>query len=140
MWGGSGRRLAVVSVSSPEFCRLVGVTYRVADYWARVGVLRPSVAEAAGSGSQRRYSMQDVRIGRVLAELGRHGCGTVVLSQVVDRLERLAEPWAGYLVVSSSGEVMWAPTPTVALEAEGLTAAWVVSLAAANVQQERLVS
>ena len=44
---------------SPQVCRMVGVTYRQIDYWARVGVVEPS-RPARGSGSQRLYSKHDV--------------------------------------------------------------------------------
>jgi len=39
---------------------LVEITYRQLDYWARTGLITPSVQEAAGSGSQRLYSYTDV--------------------------------------------------------------------------------
>ena len=35
---------------------VVGITYRQLDYWARTGLLVPSLARAAGSGSRRQYS------------------------------------------------------------------------------------
>jgi DNA-binding transcriptional MerR regulator len=38
----------------------VGITYRQLDYWARTGLLHPSITEATGSGSQRRYSYTDL--------------------------------------------------------------------------------
>jgi DNA-binding transcriptional MerR regulator len=38
----------------------VGITYRQLDYWARTNLLRPSIADAKGSGSQRRYSYTDL--------------------------------------------------------------------------------
>ena len=44
----------------PQVCSLVGITYRQLDYWARTGLLRPSVVDAKGSGTQRRYSYGDV--------------------------------------------------------------------------------
>ena len=44
----------------PQVCALVGITYRQLDYWARTGLLRPSIADARGSGTQRRYSYPDV--------------------------------------------------------------------------------
>ena len=34
----------------PQVCKLVGITYRQLDYWARTGLLRPSIADANGSG------------------------------------------------------------------------------------------
>jgi DNA-binding transcriptional MerR regulator len=45
---------------APQVCRLVGITYRQLDYWARTDLLRPSMAEAQGSGSQRQYSFSDI--------------------------------------------------------------------------------
>jgi DNA-binding transcriptional MerR regulator len=41
-------------------CSIVGITYRQLDYWARTDLLRPSITEAKGSGSQRRYSYSDL--------------------------------------------------------------------------------
>jgi DNA-binding transcriptional MerR regulator len=44
----------------PQVCSLVGITYRQLDYWARTDLLRPSISEARGSGSRRRYSYRDL--------------------------------------------------------------------------------
>ena len=44
----------------PQVCAVVGITYRQLDYWARTDLLRPSISEAHGSGSQRRYSYRDL--------------------------------------------------------------------------------
>ncbi len=41
-------------------CAIVGITYRQLDYWARTDLLRPSITEARGSGTQRRYSYRDL--------------------------------------------------------------------------------
>ena len=46
--------------SGPQVCELVGITYRQLDYWARTGLLVPTIAVAKGSGSKRRYSYHDV--------------------------------------------------------------------------------
>ena len=40
----------------PQVCSVIGITYRQLDYWARTNLLRPSIADAKGSGSQRLYS------------------------------------------------------------------------------------
>ena len=50
MWGYTGKRAA----------EIVGITYRQLDYWARTDLIRPSVADASGSGSRRSYSYQDL--------------------------------------------------------------------------------
>ena len=44
----------------PQVCSIVGITYRQLDYWARTGLLHPSINEAKGSGSQRVYSYTDL--------------------------------------------------------------------------------
>jgi DNA-binding transcriptional MerR regulator len=44
----------------PQVCAIVGITYRQLDYWARTNLVRPSVNDAAGSGTQRRYSYRDL--------------------------------------------------------------------------------
>ena len=44
----------------PQVCGLVGISYRQLDYWARTGLLQPSVSAAKGSGSRRVYSYADV--------------------------------------------------------------------------------
>ena len=53
----------------PQVCSLVGITYRQLDYWARTGLLRPSISEARGSGTQRRYSYQDLLELKVIKRL-----------------------------------------------------------------------
>ncbi|HEX2090354.1 MAG TPA: MerR family transcriptional regulator [Actinomycetota bacterium] len=44
----------------PEVCKLVGISYRQLDYWARTGLVTPSVRAAGGSGTQRLYSFRDL--------------------------------------------------------------------------------
>ena len=39
---------------------MTGATYRQLDYWARTGVVTPSISAAAGYGSRRRWSDRDV--------------------------------------------------------------------------------
>ena len=44
----------------PQVCTVVGITYRQLDYWARTDLLRPSISEAKGSGTRRRYAYRDL--------------------------------------------------------------------------------
>jgi DNA-binding transcriptional MerR regulator len=46
--------------SGKKAAEIVGITYRQLDYWARTDLVRPSVADASGSGSRRRYSYRDL--------------------------------------------------------------------------------
>ena len=55
--------------SGTQTAKIVGITYRQLDYWARTDLLRPSLAEATGSGSRRRYSYRDLLELRVIKTL-----------------------------------------------------------------------
>lgn len=52
--------------SSTDAMRAVGISYRQIDYWARTGVVVPSVANPRGSGTARRYSPRDLDALRVV--------------------------------------------------------------------------
>ena len=53
----------------PQVCDIVGITYRQLDYWARTDLLRPSISEARGSGTQRIYSYRDLLELKVIKRL-----------------------------------------------------------------------
>ncbi|MBA3289161.1 MAG: MerR family transcriptional regulator, partial [Acidimicrobiia bacterium] len=55
--------------SGTRAAKIVGITYRQLDYWARTDLLRPSLTEASGSGSRRRYSYRDLLELRVIKTL-----------------------------------------------------------------------
>ena len=57
--GFTGRRTA----------EIVGISYRQLDYWARTDLIRPSLADAAGSGSRRSYSYRDLLELKVIKSL-----------------------------------------------------------------------
>ncbi len=46
--------------SGHRTAEIVGITYRQLDYWARTNLVRPTLADAKGSGSRRRYSYRDL--------------------------------------------------------------------------------
>lgn len=53
----------------PIACRAVSITYRQLDYWARTGLVEPSVRPATGSGTQRLYSFRDLLMLKVVKRL-----------------------------------------------------------------------
>ena len=53
----------------PTACNAAGITYRQLDYWARTGLIEPTVRGAKGSGSQRLYSFQDILLLKVVKRL-----------------------------------------------------------------------
>src|SRR5882757_10764134 len=50
-------------------CQIAGITYRQLDYWARTGLVAPSIRTAHGSGSQRLYSFKDILVLKVVKRL-----------------------------------------------------------------------
>ena len=50
-------------------CSAAGITYRQLDYWARTGLLEPSIRNAAGSGSARLYGFQDILVLKIIKRL-----------------------------------------------------------------------
>ena len=49
-----------IGYSGTQTAKVVGISYRQLDYWARTDLIRPSLTDAAGSGSRRRYSYSDL--------------------------------------------------------------------------------
>ena len=58
-----------VGYSGTQTAKIVGITYRQLDYWARTDLIRPSMMEARGSGSRRQYSYRDLLELRVIKTL-----------------------------------------------------------------------
>jgi DNA-binding transcriptional MerR regulator len=58
-----------VGFRGPTACNAAGITYRQLDYWARTGLVEPSVRSATGSGTQRLYSFRDVLLLKVIKRL-----------------------------------------------------------------------
>jgi len=71
---------------APQVCNLVGITYRQLDYWARTGLLRPSIQSAKGSGSHRRYSFTDVVQLKVIKRLLDAGMSLKKIRQAMEIL------------------------------------------------------
>ncbi|HET9896011.1 MAG TPA: MerR family transcriptional regulator [Streptosporangiaceae bacterium] len=58
-----------VGYRGPTACAAAGITYRQLDYWARTGLVEPSVRPARGSGSQRLYGFRDILVLKVVKSL-----------------------------------------------------------------------
>jgi len=69
-------------------CGAAGITYRQLDYWARTGLVEPSVRGASGSGSQRLYSFRDILVLKIVKRLLDTG---VSLQQIRTAVEHLRE-------------------------------------------------
>jgi DNA-binding transcriptional MerR regulator len=88
----------------PIVAKLVGITYHQLEYWARTGLVTPSVRAADGSGTQRLYSFTDVVELRIIKRLLD---AKVSLRQIRDAI--------GYLRKESGGK----PLSDVTLMSDG---------------------
>jgi DNA-binding transcriptional MerR regulator len=70
----------------PTACAAAGITYRQLDYWARTGLVEPSVRGAQGSGSQRLYSFRDILVLKVVKRLLETGVSLPNIRVAVDTL------------------------------------------------------
>ncbi|WP_128382192.1 MerR family transcriptional regulator [Streptomyces cavernae] len=64
--GDDGDAFEEVGYRGPTACAAAGITYRQLDYWARTGLVEPSVRPAYGSGTQRLYSFRDVVVLKIV--------------------------------------------------------------------------
>jgi len=70
----------------PTVCKLVGITYRQLDYWARTQLVTPSVRAADGSGSQRLYSFGDLVELRIIKRLLDAGVSLQRIREAINHL------------------------------------------------------
>ncbi|WP_217132656.1 MerR family transcriptional regulator [Leucobacter chinensis] len=66
--------------------RAAGISYRQLDYWARTGLVEPTVRGAAGSGTQRLYSFRDILVLKLVKRLLDTG---ISLQQIRTAIEQL---------------------------------------------------
>ena len=92
----------------PQVCKIVGITYRQLDYWARTDLIRPSLADARGSGTQRVYSYRDLVELKVIKSLLDAGVALQSARRAIEYLRHnLGEDIAtASLVLNGTGSVL----------------------------------
>lgn len=93
--------------SGTKAAAVVGITYRQLDYWARTDLVRPSLADASGSGSRRLYSYRDLLELRVVKSLLDAGIRLESVRSVFDYLRQHVDTDIGsaHLVING-GDVL----------------------------------
>ena len=95
--------------SGKRTAEIVGITYRQLDYWARTDLVRPSLVDAAGSGSRRRYSYRDLLELKIIKKLLDAGIGLSTVRGIFEYLqENLGEDVTSANLVISDGQVVLA--------------------------------
>ena len=100
----------------PEVCRIVGISYRQLDYWARTGLVTPSIRDARGSGTQREYSFQDLLTLKVIKQLLDTGVALQKVRKAVRYLRDIDQPAAGATLLSDGKNVYQAHSPEAVVD------------------------
>ncbi|WP_084078321.1 MerR family transcriptional regulator [Demequina sp. NBRC 110057] len=90
----------------PIACKAAGITYRQLDYWARTGLVEPTVRSAGGSGTQRLYGFRDILVLRVVKRLLDSGVSLQQIRSAVSHLrERGVEDLSRITLMSDGASV-----------------------------------
>ena len=91
----------------PQVCAIVGISYRQLDYWARTDLVRPSLADARGSGTQRRYSYTDLVRLKVIKSLLDAGVKLQTARRAIEYLREDDANWeTASLVLDGANSVL----------------------------------
>src|SRR6056297_43780 len=93
--------------SGTQTAKVVGISYRQLDYWARTDLIRPSLSDATGSGSRRSYSYSDLLELKAIKKLLDAGIKLEQVRKVFAYLrEHVATDIASAHIVIDGGSVM----------------------------------
>ncbi|WP_424214884.1 MerR family transcriptional regulator [Streptomyces sp. BI20] len=77
----------LIGYRGPTACAAAGITYRQLDYWARTGLVEPSIRPAHGSGTQRLYGFRDVVVLKIVKRFLDTGVGLQNIRTAVRHLQ-----------------------------------------------------
>lgn len=84
-------------------CQAAGISYRQLDYWARTGLVVPSVRTATGSGSARLYSFRDILVLKVIKRFLSAGVSLQNIRTAVDHLKKRGSDDLSAITLMSDG-------------------------------------
>src|SRR5262245_17424246 len=91
----------------PTACAVAGITYRQLDYWARTGLVVPSVRDASGSGTQRLYSFRDIVVLKVVKRLLDAGVSLQNIRKAIATLRQRGEEDLATMTLISDGTTVY---------------------------------
>jgi DNA-binding transcriptional MerR regulator len=96
-----------VGYRGPTACAAAGITYRQLDYWARTGLVQPTVRGAAGSGTQRLYSFKDILVLKVVKRLLDTGVSLQNIRTAVEHLRARGVDDLAQITLLSDGTTVY---------------------------------
>jgi DNA-binding transcriptional MerR regulator len=100
----------------PDVIKIVGISYRQLDYWARTGLVRPSVQDAQGSGTQRLYSFRDLATLKLIKRMLDSGVNLQRIREAMSTLHQLKEPALGTTLVSDGIRIYSVESPEAVID------------------------
>ena len=94
----------------PVACSAAGITYRQLDYWARTGLVEPSVRPATGSGTQRLYGFRDILMLKIVKRLLDTGVSLQNIRAAIEHLRSRGIQDLTDLTLMSDGASVYACT------------------------------
>src|SRR5699024_10800440 len=91
----------------PTACSAAGITYRQLDYWARTGLVQPTVRNATGSGTQRLYSFRDILLLKIIKSLLEAGISLKQIRKAVDHLRERGTDELTEVTLMSDGATVY---------------------------------
>jgi DNA-binding transcriptional MerR regulator len=107
-----GASPAGIGYRGPTACSAAGITYRQLDYWARTGLVEPSVREASGSGTQRLYSFRDILVLKIVKKLLDAGISLQNIRTAISTLRDRGIEDLGQITLMSDGTTVYECTST----------------------------
>jgi DNA-binding transcriptional MerR regulator len=96
-----------VGYRGPTACAAAGITYRQLDYWARTGLVEPSIRPATGSGTQRLYGFRDILVLKIVKRLLDAGVSLQQIRQAVTHLSNRGISDLATLTLMSDGATVY---------------------------------
>lgn len=122
---------------APAALQAAGITYRQLDYWARTGLVVPTLQPGAGSGTQRLYSAQDVALLVVVKRLLDVGVSLGAIRNVIGYLRDIDD--LTEIILFSDGTTVYERADKISELLRGGQALFGISLAGVVEDVQRVI-
>jgi DNA-binding transcriptional MerR regulator len=92
-----------------EVARITGFSLRQLDYWAREGIIVPSFKQAAGSGSRRLYTLDDLLRLNFVRQLKKYHWSTQKIHKAITTLQDVMNdpnPLKSAILIHGKGTIL----------------------------------
>ena len=96
-----------VGYRGPTACAAAGITYRQLDYWARTGLVEPSVSAIYNSDAQRLYSFRDILVLKAIKRLLDTGISLSQIRAAVYHLRHTGTANLAQVTLMSDGDTIY---------------------------------